>query len=98
MYISFTEGMIFSWFTRAYEKAFSPVDNEGNIKNKIAYYLSKPLYSCSICMSSVWGAVFVYFSEMTQYGIISSMFVIHVVLVAGLNYLIAETIENLKGF
>ena len=77
---------------------FMSFDKDGNPKLNLGYYLSKPLYSCVVCMASIWGVIFVYFSGMAEYDIISWMFLIHVVVLAGVNHVIVELLENLKGF
>lgn len=73
MYGSMQEGHILFPFRKLLETIVSkfPVNWQ--------FYLSKPLYDCLFCMSSVWGLLFIYIPMPLWINIILS--------VAGLNYL-----------
>lgn len=102
LYISFTEGMILHPFVRLYEllttKQEEVYEGLNVFIHPVFKYLSKPLYSCTICMASIWGIVFVAYSGLTDYPVISLMMLFHIVCVAGLNFLIGEFIDSLKRF
>lgn len=90
IYAASFEGMILFRFVRFYERVFNVYNEHNEVNNKFFYKLSKPLYSCVICMSSIWGAIFVLVSGLTSYGVVSIEFIVHVVMVSGINYVASE--------
>jgi len=93
VWISFSGDMIFSSLREKYENTL--ILGNGR-KSRFFYMLSKPLFNCVVCMASIWGAIFVLFSRQADFGVVSWDFVVHVVCVAGLNFLIAEKLDSYK--
>lgn len=96
VYTSLQEGMIFerigNWI-RGYHfelnERHNPVkiDNYWTLKN----WLKKPLATCPICMSSIYGTPafwYAYFTNLIQYDYIIIVYICYVFALAGLNYLI----------
>lgn len=65
------------------------------------YYLAKPIYDCTVCMSSVWGTIYYLNTHQPQnsFAFVLAVF-LHCLKLAGFVYLfetcIIETIEYLK--
>lgn len=68
------------WFIRFYGNKYLPI------------YIQKPLYSCPMCMASIWGSVFYWGSVLNTEQVINSLILIKwlavVVAISGLNRVI----------
>lgn len=54
------------------------------LSTPIGVYIAKPIYSCIICMSSLWGGgIYIYYSGL------SISIIPHILIVAGINVLIS---------
>lgn len=57
-----------------------------NLEVRLKRWLSKPLFLCPVCMSSIWGTYFFFYFD--QSGIMN--LITFIMAVAGVNYLIIE--------
>lgn len=89
VYVSLMDGMIFGFVRNLYEDFFN-IHYHNNWRQKLMYYLSKPLFNCLPCMGSIWGLVFYSISPTVDHAVISWYFLIHVVCLVGLNYIMSE--------
>jgi hypothetical protein len=106
VFTSIPEGMIFgkvgNWLRGEPEKPINfPVRWDWYFKHaykkNIPSWIKKPLATCPICMSSVYGTPvfwFMYLNDYIQYNYIIIFYICYIFAIAGLNYLILAFMPN----
>lgn len=106
VFASIQEGFIFdklgNWMRREWEEIYNPRPEVKYPvrKSNLPSWIKKPLATCPICMSSVYGTpVFwlAYFTNLINYDFIFIVYICYIFAIAGLNYLILSFIPEGKS-
>ena len=100
VFTSLQEGMIFgrigNWIRGNHINMF-PLEFTGDELDNLPFWIKKPLATCPICMSSVYGTPvfwYAYLTGLIQYDYIIIVYICYVFALAGLNYLILAFMPN----
>ena len=92
VYTSIQEGMIFEGVGNFIKYKKVTYENMTKLtKDRFPQWMQKPLATCPICMSSIYGTPvfwFAYFTDMINYDYTIIVYICYVFALAGLNYLI----------
>lgn len=99
VFTSIQDGMIFGKIGNWINGYEHPKINKATVKHvrNIPSWIKKPLATCPICMSSVYGTPvfwFMYLNDYIQYNYIIIFYICYIFAIAGLNYLILAFMPN----